>query len=97
MSSLVPLKDKSKLNELTKYEFSFRIKEMEKIKRQENQNKLSPEELISQRSRIAHQRVSDANEKNKHKSRFDYITILMAVLMALVTIFGIVIGLLTVR
>ncbi|WP_143807484.1 DUF4044 domain-containing protein, partial [Oenococcus oeni] len=34
--------------------------------------------------------------KSKKKSRFDYITITMAILMATITVFGIAIGLLTV-
>ncbi|WP_143790844.1 DUF4044 domain-containing protein [Oenococcus oeni] len=44
----------------------------------------------------ARRRVADTSAKSKKKSRFDYITITMAILMATITVFGIAIGLLTV-
>ncbi|MFT9146895.1 MAG: DUF4044 domain-containing protein [Oenococcus sp.] len=55
------------------------------------QRKPSPEEVIEARSRIARQRIDDENAKNGKKSRFDYLTITMAVLMAAITLIGVVI------
>lgn len=56
----------------------------------------SAEEILAERSKMARRRMAYDNNKKQHKSRFDYLTITMAVLMAAATIVAVLVGLIAI-
>lgn len=65
------------------------------VKKISSSKALTPEQLIEKRSKIAHERVATEVGHSKKKSKFDYLAITMAILMAIITLAGIAIGALT--
>ncbi|WP_439425585.1 DUF4044 domain-containing protein [Oenococcus alcoholitolerans] len=61
--------------------------------KQTNNTDRSVDEMLKRKSQVVRSRMTYETNKKRHKSRFDYLTITMALLMAAITVIAILISL----